>query len=68
MVKTVFLIAAFYGHGISTTTTINIMPDMKTCKAAEQALYEFSEHQKCGFVECQGVNVQKPVKTKCVEK
>lgn len=68
MVKTVFLIAAFWGHGDSTITNISTMPDMKTCKAAEEALYEFSEHRKCGFVECQGVNVQKPIKTKCVEK
>lgn len=68
MVKTIFLIAAFSGHGASTTTTISTMPDMKTCKAAEQALYDFSERTHCGFLNCEGVNVQKPIKTKCEER
>ncbi len=67
MVKTIFLIAAFAGHGASTTTTINIMPDMKTCKVAEQALYDFSSDRTCGFLDCEGITVQRPIKTKCEE-
>lgn len=67
MIKTVFLVAAFYGHSISTTTTMTQMPDMETCKKAEQVLYDFKQESKSSWSGNYQWEVQAPIKTKCIE-
>ncbi|WNA15892.1 hypothetical protein XaC1_249 [Xanthomonas phage XaC1] len=67
MIKVIFLVAAFSGHSTSTTTTMTQMPDMETCKKAEQVLYDFKQERKSTWSGAYQLDVQAPIKTKCVE-
>jgi len=65
MIKTIFLLAVFNTHGFSTVTNLTPMPDMETCKKAEELLYSTARDGKVSWSESEP-SIEKPIKTDCV--